>query len=169
MNSDTGFFILEVAAVIFVIILVIAMSWPFLWFHDKLGIQHDLQKIYNAVLYLQQKAKSNFETEYLTFDIAKRTFTYNQQTYTLSSNVDFGTAPGIKGPPSAPKKDILTPITFDSKRIAFYPDGTISAGIVYMFDRKTKETFALTSSVSYISFIRKYKFIIGSGWTLIDS
>ena len=168
MSSDTGFFILEVAAVIFVIILVIAMSWPFMWFHDQLGIQHDIQKIYNAILYLQQKAKVNYETEYLEFDIPKRTFTYNQQTYSLSSNVDFGVAPGVKGPPSSPKKDIITPITFDSKRIAFYSDGTISAGIVYFLDKKTKETFALTSSVSYISFIRKYKFVEKSGWTLID-
>lgn len=168
MNSSTGFLILEVSVAIFVIILVIGMTWPFLWFQDQIGIQHDILKIFNAILYLQQKAKSNFETQYLVFDLPKRTFTYNNQTYELSSNADFGVTNGIKGPPSVPKKDIINPITFEGKRIAFYPDGTISAGIVYLFDRKTKETFAISSSVSYISFIRKYKFIDGSGWILID-
>jgi len=168
MNSDTGFFILEISVAIFVIVLVIAMSWPFLWFHDQLGIQHDLQKIYNAILYLQQKAKSNFETQYLEFNIEKRSFTYNYQTYQLSLHAHFGVVQGVKGPPSAPKKDIVNPITFENKRIAFYPDGTISAGIVYLFDRKTKETYAISSSVSYISFIRKYKYSVESGWVLID-
>lgn len=165
---DTGFFILEVSVVIFVIVLVIAMSWPFMWFHDQMGIQHDIQKVYSSILYLQQRAKSNFETQYLEFDIPKKSFTYNQQTYVLSPNAEFGVAQGIKGPPSAPKKDIINPITFEGKRIAFYPDGTISAGIIYLFDRKTKETFAISSSVSFMSFIRKYKYVVGSGWTLID-
>lgn len=168
MNSSAGFLILEVSVALFVIILVIGMTWPFLWFHDQMDIQQDITRIFNAILYLQQKAKSNLETQYLVFDIVKRTFTYNNQTHELSTNVDFGVATGIKGPPSIPKKDIVNPITFEGKKIAFYPDGTISAGIVYLFDRKTKETFAISSSVSYISFIRKYKFIVGSGWTLID-
>jgi len=167
MNMDTGFFILEVSVTIFVIILVIAMAWPFMWFHDQIGIQHDVQKIYTSILYLQQRAKSNFETHYLELDIPKRSFKYNNQTHTLSSNAEFGVAPGVKGPPSAPKKDIINPITFEGKRVAFYADGTISAGIIYLFDRKTKETFAITSSVSYLSFIRKYKYSV-SGWTLID-
>lgn len=168
MNLNTGFFILEVSVVIFVIILVIAMVWPFMWFHDQIGIQQDVQKIYSAILYLQQRAKSNFETQHLEFDISKRSFKYNSQTYLLSPNAEFGVATGIKGPPSAPKKNIVSPITFEGNRIAFYPDGTISAGIVYLFDRKTKNTFAISSSVSYMSFIRKYKYIVESGWTLID-
>lgn len=168
MNSSTGFLILEVSIVLFVIVLVVAMTWPFLWFNDEIGIQQNVQKIYNAMLYLQQKAKANFEPQYLVFNVADRKFTYNNQTYELATNVQFGVAQGIKGPPSMPKKDIINPITFEGKRIAFYPDGTISAGIVYLFDKKTKESFAISSSVSYISFVRKYKFVVNSGWTLID-
>lgn len=165
---NIGFFILEVSVALLVLILVVVLAWPFLWFHDQINIKQDVQKLYTAILYQQQKAKSSFETHYLTFDLTKKSFKYNNQIYELSSNTDYGVAQGIKGPPSAPKKDIINPITFEGKRIAFYPDGTISAGIVYLYDRKTKESYAVTSSVSYISFIRKYIYTTEAGWKLID-
>lgn len=168
MNLSTGFFILEISVAIFVIMLLVVMVWPFLWFRDQLGAQHDMQVLYNSVMYLHQRAKSNFKLKSLEFDQKNRSFKYNNQSHTLSSGVEFGSIPDIKGPPSSPKKQIDNPITFEGNKILFYPDGAISAGTVYLVDKKKHQIFALSISVSYISFIRKYKYVPKSGWQQIE-
>lgn len=78
--------------------------------------------------------------------------------YNLPATIRFGFLPESKGPPSTPTRPIRSAITFPGKKVSCFPDGTIQAGTVYLVDDKKSSMYALTSGVSAVSFLRKYRY-----------
>ena len=101
------------------------------------------------------------------FDIANNRYTFNGTVCTLPSQIMFGVIPGVKGPPSLPKKLVAKPITFKGSRISFFPEGIISSGTIYVTDRYKKFLYAISCSVSQVSYLRKYAFN-DNKWVLIS-
>lgn len=93
--------------------------------------------------------------------------------YTLPDVVDFGFLQNVKGPPSCPGKKIQKCITFkkineNQFEATFFANGKISPGSIYFVDRGRNFLMSLTSPISQVSFIRKYKYEKGL-WVCLDS
>ena len=108
-------------------------------------------------------------TQKLFIDEETQSYFYYESTnaimHTLNNTILFGFIEGIKGPPSAPRKLIIKPITFHNNAIEFYPQGTISSGTLYMTDKNKHHMQAITCGVSHVSCIRRY-IVTGNKWLL---
>lgn len=157
--------LVELAVVVGILILILALSLPQFSFLERRMIKVELEKLSAVCKYLQQRSIARNEPETMTFDIAKGIYYVGKVPERLAQGVLFGFLPGTLGPPSQPTSAITSPITFDNKQITFYPDGTMQAGTIYLIDRSKRTMGALTASVGHVSYLRKYAF--GKGWTLL--
>ena len=103
--------------------------------------------------------------ETLYCDRNSNSYRYKNSMHILPASVCFGTAPGVKGPPSSPDFVISNPVTFKDSAIIFYPDGVIQAGAIYLTDNRKRCTYALSCAVSKVSYLRKYQYT--NRWDLI--
>lgn len=78
--------------------------------------------------------------------------------YTLNKSIQFGVLPNTKGPPANPKAIISKPITFTNNTINCFKNGTISAGTIYMVDRKNQCMYALSNAVGSYPYLRLYRY-----------
>ena len=107
---------------------------------------------------LQQQAMARQRQEDMLLDEAKNRYYMSGQWQELPPGIRFGFLPNTKGPPSAPTTVLQSAITFPGKKVSCYPDGTIQAGTVYLVNDKKSCMYALTSGVSAVSFLRKYRY-----------
>ena len=129
-------------------------------------VRAELEHLYSVSYYLQRRALMLHKPQTITFDIQTNSYQANGKKYRLPSHVRFGTADGVKGPPSSPNALIKQPITFVKNSITFHPDGVIQAGAIYLTDVGKHCTYALSCSVSSVSYLRKYQYT--DGWHLIS-
>ena len=129
-------------------------------------VRAELEHLYSVSYYLQRRALMLHKSQTLTFDRQTNSYQANGKKYRLSSQVRFGTANGVKGPPSSPETFITQPITFVNNSISFHPDGVIQAGAVYLTDSGKHCTYALSCSVSSVAYLRKYQYT--NAWHLIS-
>ena len=156
-NKAIGSTLIELLIVVTLIAILATLaipSWKFLKHQQIIEQLNQLQIICTTS---QQKATSTQEKQTLTFEPNAHNFFFNQHTEKLLPGVSFGFLPGLKGPPSHPKKPITQAITFPDQTITFYPDGTISAGTIYLINQQ-KEQYALTVPISKATFARKYRY-----------
>ncbi len=129
-------------------------------------VRAELEHLYSVSYYMQRRALMLHVPQTLTFDVPKKMYHANGKSYRLPAHVQFGTAQGVKGPPSSPKETIQSPITFKNKSITFYPDGVIQSGAVYLTDVSKQCTYALSCAVSSVSYLRKYQYT--DAWNIIS-
>jgi len=90
--------------------------------------------------------------------VQNHTYSYAGQQEKLPPQVRFGVLPNVKGPPSAPARLLAKPATFDNNCITAAPHGILQPGTVYMIDSSKTCLYALSSSITQHTYIRKYRF-----------
>lgn len=166
MKFKSGFILFELLVTLAIISIIIGISLNISIIADRSFVKIEIEKLYTIILYLQKKASINKQIESLFIDVEKNLYRFGNNIFYLAKNVKFGFVDGIKGPPSDPKNNINKSITFKNNTIFFYPDGNISAGIIYITDSKKSCFYALSSSAQEISYIRRY--LYNQKWLLID-
>ncbi len=161
-----GFSLIEVAIVLALVSLVMFLGSTNATFFDRLLIRSELDKLYAVCRHLQQSAISKGTQEVLTFDLVRKSYHYQDREEKLPSSVNFGVIQGSLGPPSSPSKPITKPLTFAHNKIVFFPDGIIRPGSIYLIDRSKYHMYALSSPISQVSYLRKYKYT-NRTWKLI--
>lgn len=157
-NNHDGFFLIHtlIALSIIIVSLTIISSYSTLW--NQLHARAALETARTTLLYAQQHARTCNHEVVVEIDQKNRAFKSNTFIHTFPSNIIFGTLSGIKGPPSAPFKQINKPITFEQNHVIFYPDGTIQSGTLYLVDTTTQTQYALTIPIGHVRYIKLYQF-----------
>lgn len=135
------------------------------------GLQHILvhleaQKLAVTCRCLQYQAQSSNSAQQLFFEPTKQSYYFNNHHEKLVEGVQFGRGTGVIGTPSRPNQTPSSPITFVQNRITFFPQGILQAGTVYLTSREKAVTYALSTPISQVSFLRIYRY--NGKWSLIS-
>ncbi len=165
-KSCGGFTLIEL---VLVIALIASMTWVYVinvtCMYDT--VTHaELDKLYTICYYLQRYAQVTNQIQILSFDAEHGRYMFQGITEKLPAEVQFGGVQGMQGSPGAPHKPEQRAITFVEQRILFYPTGVQQAGTVYLRGRSGSRVYALSSPVSQVSYLRKYRY--DGNWKLID-
>jgi len=164
-KSKLGFTLIELAIVLSILILIVAITLPRLVSDDRMIIVNELNSLYTAVLEVQHKALVSNTQQVLTIDINKHCYHWLGKSHSLHHSNQFGYLSGVKGPPSNPTMPLQNSCSFYKHQIVFYPDGHIDPGSVYMIGLKSNLMYALCIGISQVSFVRKYYF--NRTWKLV--
>lgn len=157
-NRRAGIFLIQIAIVLALSALVTMLVINNYGIINQLAVRHELEALMRTCVFLQQRAMTRGQSETLLFNTGQNTYTYDNEQYTLPTNVCFGILPGVHGPPSAPHKPLTAPITFEGQRITFFSDGIISAGLICLTDINKRYMYALSVGISQVSYLRKYRY-----------
>jgi prepilin-type N-terminal cleavage/methylation domain-containing protein len=149
-----GVTLLELCIVLALIALIVTLSSSFLV--PSGSVRQEVERLYAAILYMQRKALLERKQLSLIFDTSRNSYHADTE-HILGPGVVFGIQKNVLGPPSLPTRLLKEPITWPSNMITFYPDGTISAGAVYITDTKRSCLYALTCDASEITHVRRYR------------
>jgi hypothetical protein len=130
-------------------------------------VRAEIEKLQALCIYLQQQALVSNKPLELKFDIINRRYASGEIKNILPIGVMFDFMPNVKGSPGVEYAPVVKAITFADNRIIFYPDGTISAGTLYLTDSKKTLLYALTSGVGATSYIRSYRYHQGA-WAILS-
>jgi len=162
----TGFSLIEVMVTIALSTLVVYLLVINVSFLNRSLAIAELNRLCSVLRYLQRFAMINDKKQIIEFDEENNKYSFGGFTYRLPNSVIFGTLPGVKGPPSAPKKKIKSSITFKSSKIVFNSDGIIRPGTIYITDVDRECLYAISCSVAQVSYLRKYRY--NGKWNLIS-
>jgi len=165
IGRANGFSLIEVAVSISLFILLVGLIVANISFLNRYLVRAEINKMYNVFRFLQKSAMVSGQDKVLEFDIEKRQYRYGKKIFTLPAQVAFDVVPGAKGPPSGPKKEIRSPVTFKGKKATFKKNGIIGSGTVYITDAGKHIMYAISSSVAQVSYLRKYMY--SKKWTPI--
>ena len=164
-RAKKGFSLVEVMISISLFVLLIRLVVANTSFLHRYSVRAELDKMYSVFRYLQKVAIVAGQNQVLEFDIEKNEYWCKDRFFKLPAGVVFGVVPGAKGPPCAPKKNIVLPITFKKQKVTFHKDGIIKSGTIYLTDAKKTIMYAMSSSVAQVSYLRRYAY--NQGWTSI--
>lgn len=129
-------------------------------------VRVELDKLMTACWYVQQRALATGEQQSLVLHPEDASYSVGSITEKLPTGVQFGSPKQLLGSPGSPTSIIKKPITFSSNTIIAYPTGVLSAGSMYITTNNA-ETYALTSGVGAVSYLRMYQFNKNE-WKRID-
>lgn len=158
MHSRVSFTLIELSVVVALVMIVATLVMVHGTYMHRVLVHAEIEKLALICRYLQNGAMTTNQEKTLKFDLKNRTYAYDSTKGKLSCNVEFGMIDGIKGPPSHPTETIQKPITFKNNTITFYPDGIIQAGTLYLISSDKQVMYALSNSVSQVSYMRIYKY-----------
>ncbi len=165
MRQKKAFTLLELLIVLALMLFILMLSVGQLHFCKRGYARSELDGLYQACLYMQRHAMLVGKTCCVDLGIESNHYTCKGQQHQLAQGVSFGAPPGVKGPPSSPKKMLTKVCTFKNNCISCSKDGVISAGTVYIIDAQGS-LYALTASVAPYSYLRKYRY--AGKWQLIE-
>lgn len=154
----TGFSLVSVLMSVAIVGILMSLAMVNLSFLDQLIARSELQALHATCSYAQQVAQASHHPCDILCDARDNTYTCNGHRRALPCSIMFGVKPGIYGPPSAPKTSITHPITFANGTIRAAQSGILAAGTVYIVDRNKRYQYALSCSVSQVSYIRCYRY-----------
>lgn len=153
-----GFSLIELTVVLALLAFMLCIGSFYGSFMYRVIVRQEVEKLALICRYLQQSAMVGNLSRVLTFDVKKNGYMYDGCYEKLPNSVEFGTVPGVKGPPANPDHQIQSPITFKDERIVFHPDGIIQAGTVYLISKDRQIMYALSCPVSQVSYMRIYEY-----------
>jgi prepilin-type N-terminal cleavage/methylation domain-containing protein len=160
-----GFSLIELMITLTLCALIVTLTVVNVSFLHRGTVRNEVEKLYAACMYLQQRALSGNQECLLELDEQRQEYRFDGKVERLDLAVRFGAPSTVKGPPSEPRAIIKSAITFPGKHIIFYPDGVISSGTVYLTDTEKSTVYALSSAVAQISHLRKYGYT--DSWKLL--
>jgi prepilin-type N-terminal cleavage/methylation domain-containing protein len=166
MIKRRGFSLVEILVVVAIVSFIAFLSAHFVIVNDSSFVRAELEKLCSCAFYLQARARLEGKPYTLSFDPEHQSYIGDRETYKLHPAVQFGILKGVKGPPSKSTYLLNDPVTFPEHSITFYPNGVISAGAVYLTDKKHSCLYALTSGIAQVSHIRRYKY--AQKWILLS-
>lgn len=173
MIRKRAFSLIEVLIVLSLIVVILTVSIPRFEFLNEHILSFELEKLFTIFIYLQQSAIASNKILFFVINEKDQSYVYSTgptkiKKERLADKIKFGFIDGVCGPPGNPIKRIDKAINLESHLtsanikenniIKFLPSGRITAGTIYLVDKVKKHMAALTSSVSYVSYIRKYKY-----------
>jgi len=175
VKFNSSFSLLEIFIVIAIVLTLVSISVSRFSFFNSFIVKNEVDRLFNAFSFLQQKAMLSNMEQKLIFDLDDNSYYYfsndKKVFHKLCDVVRFGFLKGTYGPPSDPSKAIKHSITFKKEQQNKYvasitPDGKIDAGTVYFVDKDYKLLMALTCPISQLSYIRKYRYFRNK-WVVI--
>lgn len=188
-QTRSGVTLIELIVTLALVMLMAGLGVQVALRADNLFVCAEIEHLRALIIYLQQKARLERRQQVLTFDLDNQSYKYTTTQYKLGHSVVFCSPPvslhdslenkldnklyknksdkNYKGD-TGKKEKKHTPSTFKHNSIYCYPDGTISAGTVYLAHRqRMRHTsyYALTCGVGHISYIRIYCYK-NNTWTL---
>lgn len=160
-----GFLLIEVALVLMLILISITLALPQFTCLKRSMVHCEIKKLIAECFYQRLCAIASHKELSIQFDCVQNCYTTSTKK-TFFQAVRMESLPGLKGPPSQPKKAIDNPITFNNSKIVFYPDGTMSSGTIYFVDTSKTSCYALTIATGQAPFLRHYEF--ASSWVQIS-
>lgn len=160
LSHKSGFTLIELMIVVSLCCLSVAVVFNARALFHETSIRAEQDLLYATCLYLQQSAMATNQEQ--TLSLLEGGYSFEDEHRSLHPDVRFGVRPGVKGPPSAPKKELKKPITFKNQCITFHPDGIIDAGTLYLTDKNHEHQYALSSGVGVVSHLRRYRY--DSSW-----
>ena len=152
--------VIAIACLLSALVLFNARALRTSTIHAELSLSH------TRIHTLQQKAIVTGVVQTMRFMPEQHAYLWQEQTYTLPKDLQFGVRNGVMGPPSHPTTAITHPVTFTQNILACYPDGIIKSGTIYLIDAR-KQLYALSCGVADVSFLRKYRY--DGKWKLLDT
>lgn len=132
------------------------------------GILIELNRLYAALVYVRRKAMLEGRVQRMFCSQSTASFSLDGEKHKLSGAF-FGILETVQGPPADPKSTLNTPITFKKNTIEAFPDGTLSAGALYLTNADRSCLYALTTDASAITGLRRYRYASDSArWELIE-
>lgn len=153
-----GFSLIELMVSLAIFCLVITLTFSNVSFLEQSVAHSEIDKLYFVAHYLQRRAQMTNQEQELQFDRFGKSYSFNGRKEMLPQGIEFGTLPGIKGPPSSALHAITNPITFKGEKIIFHPQAIMQSGTVYLIHKKSQNMYALSCAVAQVSFLRKYRY-----------
>ncbi len=167
IKGESGFLLIEIGIVAALLLIIIALAVPHVTFLRRSCVAVEIDKLAHFFNFCSQKAVITGKSHTLLFDTRLGSYSCGNFHERLTSGVSFGVLPGVYGPPSDPKKPINNPVTFDNQQIIFYPDGSMQSGTIYVRDQEGSCLYALTTPISAIAYMRKYRYS-NKRWSLLN-
>lgn len=127
----------------------------------------ELRKLYTFIQLCSYRAMMTNTPQEIVFDIMHNAYHCGQYQEQLCHDVQFGAGENVCGPPSKPCKPISKAMTFGNNALMLQPNGTMQSGSLYLTNKDKSVTYALTTPVGPISYIRTYRYD-GHSWQLLD-
>lgn len=156
MSKRSGYLFLECAVVIALIVFLATLAVSLNDVVDKAEVLGEGRRIAAFLRYQWMRAQSDGRDFEVIIDEKNRQLKANNEVLTLASNVAFGFLSKAYGPPSRPIKPLSSSSTFKDNKIIFYNDGSVSAGSLYIIDKKKKYLYAITIPIPDSFYIRIY-------------
>lgn len=158
MKNNMGFTLLEILVGMSLILLTISLAFLQVHQYEYVCIKQQISLFAREWHRLQQCAMAKGSPKEMIFDANNHRYRLDGQWHDLPALLKFGFLPQAKGPPSKPTTLLHSAITFPDNKVICFPDGTIQSGTVYLINDSRRCMYALTSGVSAVSFLRKYKY-----------
>jgi prepilin-type N-terminal cleavage/methylation domain-containing protein len=164
--SVAGFSLFEIMVVITLLSIMLFFAFFYQGTMDQFMARTELDTLYLVFITLSQKAYYSNKDFTLTFNTHEHSYRYENVHHKLAPGVLFGYLSNLQGPPSHPIHPLTHPITFINNQVTFYRDGAIQAGTVYITDKNNSVSYALSSPIAQISYLRRY-FYANNAWALL--
>lgn len=125
-------------------------------FLDQLLVKSELSALYATCCYAQQIAQMEYAPCDIVCDVKKGSYTCKEHRRVLPKSIMFGVKDGVYGPPAAAHTLVTHPITFKHSLVRSTAQGLLSPGTIYMIDKGYRYQYALSCSVTQVSYIRCY-------------
>lgn len=158
MKHPSGMSLLQCCIVIALIVFISSLSMHFMNVHSKSAVRFELEKLYAAIVMLQRTAIVHGVEQRLVVTPDIQSYAFGKTVQKLAQGVQFGFIPESWGPPAQPVYQILNSVTFKDNTIVCYPDGLVSAGSIYLTDKKSRYLFAITSGIVPTIFLHMYQY-----------
>ncbi len=158
MSNHSGFIMTEAFVGIALVMLVVSIACVQVRAYHYACIRQHISLFALVWHELQQRAMVSNAPQEMILDEKGHRYYVDGQWHDLPSLIRFGFLSAAKGPPSHPTTLLSSAITFPQKKVTCFPDGTIQAGTVYLVDDRKSCMYALTSGISAVSFLRKYRY-----------
>ena len=155
---ECAFTLIDLSITLALIACVATISLPVILNFQRFYVASQARVLQTTCWALQQQAIAKNKEFTLEFNEATNSYVITEQNNKLAPKVKFGLLPGLYGPPSSPSHKLASPITFEYKKIIFYPTGRISPGSVYLVDDNLQTLYAITVPVSSVSYIHVYRY-----------
>lgn len=162
--------LLELLIAASVIVIIVSIAIPKLKIDNSVTIKLELKRLKTYCNFLVRCAIITSKTQELTLNLPENSYAFDNKTIKLDSNISFGILESIKILPNNSnkilEKFLERPSSFKNNKINFYPNGTTSAGIIFLKDKNQQYCLALSLGISQLPYIRCYEFK-ASRWQIL--